>query len=656
MTKFDARTIAGHNGALSSWILSAQQASLSHDQRIDSLILDSLTRGVPDLPVGEAITRAEVTLTIDGAATLEIDLHDPEWLVQRSGFLDPDENGRLNTSAVAIDGLWFRMAADRRQDPDTQTLVFEAEAKTLLDRYSSHVHVSRSKLTRAEFIGALLFQVSDRPLVYVSPQEHQRQLVKHPDLPNATPRDTGFDAGTRFKIKSAAADASQMRNVATVMTVCDQYGVTDRVRLAALVAGIGESEFRAVSNRAGSGYAGVFQADPDNIPAKDTEQQARYFLKGGKGFQAGGAIAYAAAHPTASAGEIAYKVEGSRSNFASDSAAEAFYQANHGEAQTIAGLWNSGQGGKSSTVLSYKAYEFTRGLPGQTETSWQAAVRLADQVNWRFFAIGSVVSFVSDDFLLSKPAGLVLDPLENGAWDVPTGLLSMPEYDQDRGKFASQVTLRAVANAWGVLPGEVVVLRNMGSISGRWITETFTFDLLDATQAAVTLIRPIPPLHEPAPDVITADVVGSDDLSSGAQRTLAWARSKLGHYREEFGRNTGRELDVLEAKFNLRGEPWCAMFATTALVVGGVSRDCRTPRVKDINTWAAGGSHGFQKGFRATPQPGDLITFGDDHVGIVEKVNGEQVTTIEGNTSAGTVQRVSRTRNSGRYARPDYPA
>jgi hypothetical protein len=520
---FDPNVIAGASGSLSKWILGAQQASLTRGDRLATLDLTAVKRGVPHLPIADAVTRAAVTLTINGASYLELDVHDPGWLVERSGLLDLDDNHRLNTVAVAIDGLWFRLAAARRRSADTLTLVFEDEAKWMLDQYTSHIHVSRDSRTRAEFIGALIYEAGQhrpRQLVYVSPQEGTRQLVKHPDLPTARPRDTGFDAGTTFKIKGDTADASQMREVATAMTVADQENVTDRVRLALLVAGIGESSFRAVMNAAGSGYGGVFQGDVTAryhyFKVGDTEGQARSFLKGGKGYQAGGAIKLASDNPNMSPGEIATKVEASGK-------APSFYQ--HGgpgydaiaEAKHIASLWNTGTGGQGTQVLAYKSYEFTRGLPGQKESSWQAATRLAEEVNWRFFALGSVLCFVNDDWLISRPAAVILDAGEGDQWQRPNGLLSMPTYDHDHGKLAAAVTLDAVANDWSVLPGDMVALRNMGAIDGRWITETFEFDLLRPTGATITLIKPLPPLKEPAPEVVvkTIDKTGVNAPDGG---------------------------------------------------------------------------------------------------------------------------------------------
>jgi hypothetical protein len=498
--------------------------------------------------------------------------------------------------------------------------------------------------------------------VFWSPEKDQRQGVARPDFPQTRPAtgDTGFGQGAKFKIKGVTADVGQMSEVATALGVADQEAATPRARMAMLVAGIGESEFRAIPNRTGSGYAGVFQADPANIPAKDTAQQARYFLKGGKGFQQGGAIKLARANPGMSVGEIAYRVEGSRSNFASDAAAEQFYGTYHDEAKAILELWTSGTTGTATDqVLRFKQYRFTRGLPGKKETSREAATRLAEEVNWRFYAIGGVVAFCSDDELIRQPPELVLDAKDG----IPDGLLKMPGYQWMHGKLPAQVELEVIANAWGVFPGEVVQLNNMGPVTGRWIVETFRFNLLDATSARITLIKPITKRKEPAPEAVTVDL-STTNLPAGAGQAIAWAKSRIGHYSEEFGNNRGAELDALEARFGLQGAPWCAIFATTALIHGGVSRDVRTALVADLARWCKEGSHGLQKGFRGTPRPGDLMVFnvdtpqtGDDHVALVEKVSsdGRTVDIIEGNTSARQVSTRGILADQGQFIRPSYP-
>lgn len=143
-----------------------------------------------------------------------------------------------------------------------------------------------------------------------------------------------------------------------------------------------------------------------------------------------------------------------------------------------------------------------------------------------------------------------------------------------------------------------------------------------------------------------------------ASDAVSYAIHRLGHFAENTGANTGDELDQLEASYNLHGEPWCAMFATTAVAQGGDTSG-RTASVAQINAWAREGSHGYQKGLLPTSaaQPGDLITFGDRHVGVVTRKdpNGT-IHTIEGNTGENKVSIESHPAGSGQIVRPAYPS
>jgi hypothetical protein len=136
---------------------------------------------------------------------------------------------------------------------------------------------------------------------------------------------------------------------------------------------------------------------------------ARCFLKGGKGFQGGGAIALARDHPDWSAGHIAYIVEGDLANFHGDTAAaRAFYQAQwHDEALKIVEAWKSGDGardGSSDTATQVKQYQFHRGIPAaSTSRSGTPASGSPEEVNWRFYVAGGVAAFISDDRMISVP-------------------------------------------------------------------------------------------------------------------------------------------------------------------------------------------------------------------------------------------------------------
>lgn len=629
-------------------LLTAQQAGLSRDERIDTLSLDALKKGVPDLPIAASIVEARVTLTIEGASTLELAIHDPDWLIERSGVLDVREDGRMDAIDVTVDALTFRLAQASRQDPTTLRLTCEDIAVALLREHNKPKAWSRSSVTRAQAIEQMVREVKARRIPFYSPEKGRKQPTQQPEFPDARPAagETGFDKGVRLKVGGDTLDAEQMRNAATVLTVADEQGAGPKATMALLEACIVEGP-RFSNPEGGEGTSsGILQLTNGKLRGststkggrRDVALVARLFLTQGFTGQ-GGAIELARKHPDWSAGRVAQACQGSRFPDRYDKV--------HDDAQRVLSAWNSGGGAKSDQVLRVKQYQFTRGLPGKKETSWDAGTRLAGEVNWRLYAVGGIVAFVSDEFLLSKPAGLVLDGIDDH------GLLEPPTYDWDHGKLAGNVTLRAAANRWSVAPGEVVALRDMGPVTGRWIVHTVEFDLLDATDTTVTLIKPLPPRKEPAAQVVTV-TTGPDAVPTGAKRALAWARSKIGHYKEEFGSNRGEELDNLERGFGLLGAPWCAMFATTAVTHGGVPDDALTASVKQIRAWAQAGTHGYQKGFRATPQPGDLMCFGDEHVGIVEKVKGDTVTTIEGNTSAGTVERVGRLKTTGQFVRPDY--
>jgi hypothetical protein len=79
--------------------------------------------------------------------------------------------------------------------------------------------------------------------------------------------------------------------------------------------------------------------------------------------------------------------------------------------------------------------------------------------------------------------------------------------------------------------------------------------------------------------------------------------------------------------------------------------------VAEINQWAQEGTHGYQKGLKPSNQarPGDLLTFGDQHVALVKEVRGNQIITIEGNANgSGGVVQLSHPVGSGQIARPIY--
>lgn len=126
---------------------------------------------------------------------------------------------------------------------------------------------------------------------------------------------------------------------------------------------------------------------------------------------------------------------------------------------------------------------------------------------------------------------------------------------------------------------------------------------------------------------------------AGAQNALSWAESKVGQAssRETGGENRGRLADYANSRFGMRGQPWCAMFTSLAVTKGGAPKSARTASVAEVRRKALAGD-GYQKGLVKQARPGDLVLFGDRHIGMVKSVDGDRITYVGGNQSDNVTQ------------------
>lgn len=170
-----------------------------------------------------------------------------------------------------------------------------------------------------------------------------------------------------------------------------------------------------------------------------------------------------------------------------------------------------------------------------------------------------------------------------------------------------------------------------------------------------------------------------DDLDRKEGKTMAEsANVVLAKAREEIGTTQGsarhkRIIDDYNSKRPLprgyavnTGDDWCDIFVTVMADRAGatslIGRECGVEHHKNIfknkGIWL-----GLQK-----PQAGDIVIFRWDgnrngwasHIGFVEKIEGNTITTIEGNTMVAGASRVGRRTYSWNasviqgYARPKY--
>lgn len=120
-------------------------------------------------------------------------------------------------------------------------------------------------------------------------------------------------------------------------------------------------------------------------------------------------------------------------------------------------------------------------------------------------------------------------------------------------------------------------------------------------------------------------------------RIVAVAESQLGQAEQPPGSNESPAIAEYRTATAgaIPGAPWCAYFASWAARQAGEpigSEGQGLGAVSEIWSWAQSTGRAVTNGPGVTPRPGDLIVFGDEHVGIVREVLPDgRIATIEGN-------------------------
>ncbi len=134
-----------------------------------------------------------------------------------------------------------------------------------------------------------------------------------------------------------------------------------------------------------------------------------------------------------------------------------------------------------------------------------------------------------------------------------------------------------------------------------------------------------------------AGVSPASSPEGAGARIVAVAETQLGQTEQPPGSNESPAIAEYRSATEgaVPGAPWCAYFASWAARQAGEalgSQGQGLGAVSDIWSWAQSSGRAVPNGPGVVPKPGDLIVFGDEHVGIVRDVlpNG-QVQTIEGN-------------------------
>jgi len=132
-------------------------------------------------------------------------------------------------------------------------------------------------------------------------------------------------------------------------------------------------------------------------------------------------------------------------------------------------------------------------------------------------------------------------------------------------------------------------------------------------------------------------VSGAGVSGDPGARIVSIAESQIGQAEQPPGSNEGAAVATYRTATAgaMPGAPWCAYFASWVARQAGVPLGASGEglgAVSEIWSWAQSSGRAIANGPGVEPAPGDLIVFGDEHVGIVKEVmpNGD-IRTIEGN-------------------------
>lgn len=138
----------------------------------------------------------------------------------------------------------------------------------------------------------------------------------------------------------------------------------------------------------------------------------------------------------------------------------------------------------------------------------------------------------------------------------------------------------------------------------------------------------------PSSGVSPSAAPGADDIGG---RIVAIAESQVGQAEQPLGSGEGPAIAMYRSATAgaIPGAPWCAYFASWVAREAGVplgSEGQGLGSVAEIWSWAQSTGRAIPNGPGVVPKPGDLIVFGDEHVGIVRGVLPDgRIATVEGN-------------------------
>jgi hypothetical protein len=473
------------------------------DVDVKRLYLDVVQKGKPGANVIGSVLDARVRETMSGAPTLTLVIHDPQLELLRSSILwtfSKLGNRIVRPIDIDLDDHPFRLVAvewDNAAEGSGVdiTLSFEHLIVAYLRRHDSFKKISRNKATLAEFIRTFAREVKAVRIRFLCKELHKKQpiekLSKDDNLSvRDKNRDPGLDTSASIQVKGKDATKAQKKTIETVLRQGEKKDIPHKGLVIAVMVVTQESVAGLKkSNPANPGVKGSFHQDSsygtvaqrmDDAHAADEffdrlAKVLKRYPKGGPSY-----------------GELADKVQISGNS-------DAYQQWKDEAADTVKAFTGSGS---ESTHGYVKPFNYTRGVDGKRENSWDCSQRYADLVNFRSFVTGRATWVYESEPVLFKSRSRMTISRDHPA------VISLGG-GADTGKRAQTLRIRARVRLWAAPPGSVVTVKGEGLGDDRWLVEDIERSLF-SPESDITLKRPTEPKAEPAPEVgSAADKTGS---------------------------------------------------------------------------------------------------------------------------------------------------
>lgn len=470
----------------------------------------------------EFITDATFDRMITGASTLTLEVEDYDRKLLDSKLIK-------EASRASIDKLDFVLAQVRKQG-NKLTLVFEDWAVAELRKKKGAKKAFRDTTTRAQFIERLVKEVPG--LKYYSPEKDVVQPIEpaetaseesadDPEADGVNGRDRGFPRGTPagITIEGVPATRDQVDNIEQVINLGLRLRMPERVIESAVATILTESRARNLPG-GDEDSVGLFQQRPSqgwpatrDINIDGTE----YYKRALRTYENNLSVNKTVLEIHV----LSQMVQRSYANTPGPTYGEN-YRRFEPETLNIMDLFFGGDGVDTGfDQVTYERYEFTRGTEDDpNEDSWTCMQRLAEEVQWRCFAVGKTIYFVRDLRLLKNKPLATIAEFSDG--------VDYIDFDYDVGKKVSSGTVYGRASRWAVPPGAIFLLEHMGPANGRFIVSSIRRAMYK-TATEISFVGPRPTLPEPTPDEAVSNDPGVGDPVSGvgADRVLNWALARV---------------------------------------------------------------------------------------------------------------------------------